>query len=253
MRQPTQQRNRVSDLLVIWAAPLLAPGLILLAWSAGPEAFSIWVSSDTSVYEHAVAFVLLLSLLMGIYILLTRDLKPYPGLRPWLIAWCLGVGYFLGEDMNWGQHLFGWQAEGFFASNKEAETNLHNMNPWFNQKPRMLVQAWVLVVGFLVALATTRHREVCARAALARSSHDVAGAGRVDHPASRVGRPRRGGPRPGRHPDPLQRSAGVLLRVVLPALRHRPVRPTSAGQTRACNSCPHARRVTASRGCPARR
>lgn len=152
MRQPTPQRSRALDLLAIWAAPLLAPVLILLAWSAGPEAFNIWVSSDTSVYEHAVGFVLLLSLLMGVYIMLTRDLKPFPGLRPWLIAWCLGVGYFLGEDMNWGQHLLGWQAEGFFASNKEAETNLHNMSPWFNQKPRILVQAWVLVVGFLVPL-----------------------------------------------------------------------------------------------------
>ena len=107
MRQPTPQRSRALDLLAIWAAPLLAPVVILLAWSAGPEAFNIWVSSDTSVYEHAVGFVLLLSLLMGVYIMLTRDLKPFPGLRPWLIAWCLGVGYFLGEDMNWGHTSWG--------------------------------------------------------------------------------------------------------------------------------------------------
>lgn len=152
MRKSTPQRTRAFDLLAIWAAPLLAPVLIIAAWAAGPATFETWVSSDTSVFEHAVGFVLLLSLLMGLYILVARDLKPFPGLRPWLIAWCLGVGYFLGEDMNWGQHIFGWQAEGFFESNKEAETNLHNMSPWFNQKPRMLVQAWVLVVGFLVPL-----------------------------------------------------------------------------------------------------
>ncbi len=158
-----QQSSRISDLLVVWAAPLLAPVLVLLAWNAGPEAFDTWVSSDTSVFEHAVGFVLLLSLIAGLYILFTRDLKAFPGLRPWLIAWCLGVGYFLGEDMNWGQYLFGWQAEGFFASNKEAETNLHNMSPWFNQKPRMLVQAWVLVVGFLAPLGWNWPRRATAK------------------------------------------------------------------------------------------
>ena len=148
------QNSRFSDLLVIWAAPLLAPVLILAAWSAGPEAFEIWISSDTSVFEHAVGFVLLLSLLMGVYILATRDLKPFPGLRPWLIAWCLGIGYFLGEDMNWGQHLFGWETSEFFLEyNKEAETNLHNMSPVFNQWPRMVVRLWVFVAGFLVPLA----------------------------------------------------------------------------------------------------
>lgn len=156
--------SRLSDLLAIWAAPLLAPILILVAWSAGPEAFEIWVSSDTSVFEHAVGFVLLLSLLMGVYILFTRDLKPFPGLRPWLIAWCLGIGYFLGEDMNWGQHLIGWQASDFFLEyNKEAETNLHNMSPVFNQWPRMVVRLWIFVAGFLVPLAWSWPRRATAK------------------------------------------------------------------------------------------
>lgn len=158
------QNSRISDLLVIWAAPILAPILILLAWGAGPEAFEIWVSSDTSVFEHAVGFLLLLSLLMGVYILVTRDLKPFPGLRPWLIAWCLGIGFFLGEDMNWGQHLFGWESPDFFLeNNKELETNLYNMSPVFNQWPRMIVRLWVFVAGFLVPLAWTWPRRATAK------------------------------------------------------------------------------------------
>lgn len=158
------QNSRISDLLVIWAAPILAPVLILVAWSAGPEAFEIWISSDTSVFEHAVGFLLLLSLLMGVYILVTRDLKPFPGLRPWLIAWCLGIGFFLGEDMNWGQHLFGWESPDFFLeNNKELETNLHNMSPVFNQWPRMIVRLWVFVAGFLVPLAWVWPRRATAK------------------------------------------------------------------------------------------
>ena len=159
-----QTSSRTTDLLIIWAAPLLAPVFILLAWAAGPEAFEILIASDTSVFEHAVGFVLLLALLMGVYILATRDLKPFPGLRPWLIAWCLGVGYFLGEDMNWGQHLFGWQSPDFFLeNNKELETNLHNMSPVFNQWPRMIVRLWVFVAGFLVPLAWAWPRRATAK------------------------------------------------------------------------------------------
>src|SRR5690606_6041111 len=61
--------------------------------------------------------------------------------------------YFLGEDLNWGQYIFGWQpAEFFIEHNKEAETNLHNMSTWFNQKPRLAVQLWILIAGFLVQL-----------------------------------------------------------------------------------------------------
>jgi hypothetical protein len=158
------QTSRIADLLIIWAAPLLAPLLILVAWSAGPQAFEIWISSDTSVFEHAVGFVLLLSLLVGLYILFTRDLKPFPGLRPWLIAWCLGIGFFLGEDMNWGQHLFGWQSPDFFLeNNKELETNLHNISPVFNQWPRMVVRLWVFIAGFLVPLAWAWPRRATAK------------------------------------------------------------------------------------------
>lgn len=159
-----QTSSRITDLLVIWAAPLLAPVMILAAWSAGPEAFEVWISSDTSVFEHSVGFVLLLALLVGLFTLFTRDLKPYPGLRPWLIAWCLGIAYFLGEDMNWGQHLFGWQSPDFFLEhNKELETNLHNIGPWFNQWPRMVVRVWILVAGFLVPLAWSWPRRATAK------------------------------------------------------------------------------------------
>jgi len=159
-----QSSSRTLDLLIIWGAPLFAPVVILLAWNAGPEAFEVWVSSDTSVFEHTVGFILLLSLLVGIHALFTRDLKPYPGLRPWLIAWCLGIGFFLGEDMNWGQHIFGWQSPEFFLEhNKELETNLHNIGPWFNQWPRMVVRLWVLVAGFLVPLAWSWPRRATAK------------------------------------------------------------------------------------------
>jgi hypothetical protein len=46
----------------------------------------------------------------------------------------LAFGFFMcmGEEMSWGQHLFGWKApEAVSKVNVQAETNLHNLSGYF--------------------------------------------------------------------------------------------------------------------------
>lgn len=46
----------------------------------------------------------------------------------------LALGFFMcaGEEMSWGQHLFGWEApEAITKVNVQAETNLHNLSGYF--------------------------------------------------------------------------------------------------------------------------
>ena len=46
----------------------------------------------------------------------------------------LAFGFFMcaGEEMSWGQHLFGWKApEAIAKVNVQAETNLHNLSGYF--------------------------------------------------------------------------------------------------------------------------
>ena len=46
----------------------------------------------------------------------------------------LAVGFFFctGEELSWGQHLFGWEApESMAKVNVQAETNLHNLSGYF--------------------------------------------------------------------------------------------------------------------------
>lgn len=41
---------------------------------------------------------------------------------------CLGLFFLTGEELNWGQRIFGWgTAESFAEINKQGETNLHNI------------------------------------------------------------------------------------------------------------------------------
>jgi hypothetical protein len=144
---------RIAEHIARWAPPLMVPVVILWAWYSGPETFHAWVAAPNSVMEDMLGIVLLLAIIGALHVLFRPETKRHKGLRAWLVVWTLGLVYFLGEDLNWGQYVFNWQPSDFFLEhNKEAETNLHNMSPWFNQKPRMLVQLWLLVAAVLVPL-----------------------------------------------------------------------------------------------------
>jgi len=68
----------------------------------------------------------------------------------WLVIFGLGSVYFLGEEISWGQHLFGWATpEGWMAINDQGETNLHNTSGWLDQIPRAILTVGIVVGGFL--------------------------------------------------------------------------------------------------------
>ena len=60
-----------------------------------------------------------------------------------IIIKIIGLTYFLGEEMSWGQHIFKWESPDFFMNlNNQKEANLHNMSNFFDQIPRSLVLLW---------------------------------------------------------------------------------------------------------------
>jgi hypothetical protein len=77
--------------------------------------------------------------------------------RLWLAAWmgfaALCIVYVGGEEISWGQHLFGWATpENWAAVNDQQETNLHNTSSWLDQKPRLLLELGVIVGGLVIPL-----------------------------------------------------------------------------------------------------
>ena len=65
------------------------------------------------------------------------------------------LGLFLlfvaGEEISWGQSVFYWQTPDFFQEiNRQQETNLHNISSWFNEKPRALVELWMVTAGLII-------------------------------------------------------------------------------------------------------
>jgi len=77
--------------------------------------------------------------------------------RLWLVAWmgfaALCIVYVGGEEVSWGQHMFGWATpENWAAVNDQQETNLHNTSSWLDQKPRLLLELGVIIGGLVIPL-----------------------------------------------------------------------------------------------------
>ncbi|MAH05618.1 MAG: hypothetical protein CL561_08665 [Alphaproteobacteria bacterium] len=72
-------------------------------------------------------------------------------LKFWIACAFLGCLYITGEEISWGQHIFGWSAgENWAQINDQQETNLHNTSSWLDQKPRLLVEIGIVVGGLII-------------------------------------------------------------------------------------------------------
>jgi len=74
-------------------------------------------------------------------------------LRPWVVLMILGSIYFAGEELSWGQHIFGWNTpEHWGRVNDQGETNFHNTSFLLDQFPRALLTIAILLGGAVAPL-----------------------------------------------------------------------------------------------------
>ena len=105
-----------------------------------------WVEVSTAVY-------LLVAILFGMNILASAKSDGHGWIRGWMIVIVLGSLYFAGEEISWGQHIFGWETpERWLGLNDQGETNFHNTSALLDQLPRTLLSFAALVGGVMVPL-----------------------------------------------------------------------------------------------------
>ena len=86
-----------------------------------------------------------------------------------LIFQCIGLTYFFGEEISWGQNIFYWESPALFIElNNQGETNLHNMSNLLNQLPRALVLLWcslsvitLLIINKFYKVNRLLHLAIC--------------------------------------------------------------------------------------------
>jgi hypothetical protein len=148
-----------NDLNWVWWA--FFPPLVLIAVIAGqlfsPALYQHMTARDEinafGVIENGTILVMLPAIVAGLLVFARRRHLPHWTLGWSTLACALACIYFAGEEASWGQHYFGWEAgERMAEINQQKETNLHNVSTWFNQKPRMVVEYWLLMGGIVLPL-----------------------------------------------------------------------------------------------------
>ena len=104
--------------------------------------------------ENLTVIILIPGILTGLYTFLKYKSAMKPSWTAhWLLMWILACTYFAGEEASWGQWFFEWETPAVFSQvNDQNETNLHNTSTWLDQKPRTLVELWILITGLIFPL-----------------------------------------------------------------------------------------------------
>jgi hypothetical protein len=120
--------------LISWAEILVSTVLFIfigyglyLGFVLGQERFLVYVQEDGFVENLTAIFLFLCSIACLYRVFEYRKMK-----KPlWIFTYvALTILFFFaaGEEISWGQRIFGIQSSEFFLEhNKQAETNLHNM------------------------------------------------------------------------------------------------------------------------------
>ena len=129
-----------------WLPLGLVAGQVMARYFLSGEMYAKYFGGEDGIVELLTPVVLLPAIVIGVKLILNmRTYLPTLNSQLWLAMVTLGAFYMAGEEISWGQWLFYWDTpETFAAINDQNETNLHNTSSLFDQKPRLLLELWVL-------------------------------------------------------------------------------------------------------------
>ncbi|MGH8531847.1 MAG: hypothetical protein ACREV1_03740, partial [Gammaproteobacteria bacterium] len=116
----------------VWLA--FPPVLIIVQYTIryyDSATYSLLFESEVGIVELATPAVLLVAIGAGGAALRYRGRFPGVWLNLWVPLIALACFYFAGEELSWGQHLFGWATPEYLNRiNDQGETNIHNISSW---------------------------------------------------------------------------------------------------------------------------
>jgi hypothetical protein len=110
---------------------VIVPALVMIAGAAtalmGKETYK-WVTGEDGVAEDLQVLFFALAWILSFPVigrLWNGGVKLFAVMYGVL---CLGLFFIIGEELSWGQRIFGWEtSEAMKAINKQEETNIHNI------------------------------------------------------------------------------------------------------------------------------
>jgi hypothetical protein len=119
--------RHMTDRLLLALIVLTLAASAVIAWRA-PEYFQFTFAAEDRLVENATAIFLAVAslvLLSNAARLASRGARRAAGLTAF---YALLFFFAAGEEISWGQRIFGWEPTEFFAEhNYQGETNFHNL------------------------------------------------------------------------------------------------------------------------------
>ena len=134
--------------------PLIVAALLLAIHGVAPDFYRDYVLPEGyGILELSHFFMPLAGFFVCLAMLRRPTVRAGGPLRWAIVLFAIVCLYVAGEEMSWGQHFVHWQTPEYWAHlNRQDETNLHNISPWFNQRPRLVFEIALLVGGIIVPL-----------------------------------------------------------------------------------------------------
>ena len=149
------KNNNINPILWIYF-PIFIPLIFIFVKKINMDFFVTFFTSENGIIENGTFLILLLAIIISISSLkIIKKKFRKKKLFIFIMLFTISLIYFAGEEINWGQHWFHWNAPLFFEVYNEqyigdtSETNFHNITSWFDQKPRIILTLFVLVGGIL--------------------------------------------------------------------------------------------------------
>ena len=111
--------------------------------------FITYFKGEKGIIENGTFLALFFAIITSFSVL--NKLKKNLNLKTlffFIIFFLIGLIYFTGEEISWGQQWFKWETNNFFKRiNDQSETNFHNISSWLDQKPRFALIFFVIFGG----------------------------------------------------------------------------------------------------------
>ena len=152
-------KNKDINLFLWFFSPILITLIIFIVKFLNINFFISYFKGESGIIENGTFFVLFFSIIITCSVL--TKLKKKINLKNLyfiIIVFLIGLIYFTGEEISWGQQWFDWETNEFFKKNNDqSETNFHNISSWFDQKPRFLLTYFVIIAGITCPLLNRKN------------------------------------------------------------------------------------------------
>lgn len=115
------------SMLLLWLAPIFIMAIGVFSALVSKKAY-LFITGEDGIAENLQVLTYIATLILA---LITTQI--YWRAKERFIAMlylilCMGLLFLIGEEISWGQRIFGWATMGVFAEiNQQQETNLHNI------------------------------------------------------------------------------------------------------------------------------